>query len=88
MRRLLVEKLQASVAEDRLNPGQRGGNTLQIPGCNGGMVLAARDDKVTVYLERPREPPFDRCRAPLRQLAALIDAELASGRHEAQFIAD
>lgn len=88
VRRLLHDKLQASVAEDRLEPGQRSGNTLFIPSCNGILVLYSKGDEVSVYIDRPKDQPVDRCRAPLKLLAAAIDEELASGRHEALFIGD
>lgn len=86
VRRLMIDKLQATVTDDSLTPGQRSGNTLHVPACNGNMVLYPRDGEVSVYLERVKQPPFGRCREPLRQLAALVEAELASGRHEALFI--
>ncbi|MBL8341658.1 MAG: hypothetical protein JNL30_09335 [Rubrivivax sp.] len=88
LRRLLHERLQASVIDDLLEPGKRSGNTLAIPSCRGIFQLFTRDEEVSVYIDRPKDPPVDRCRAPLKQLAALIDEELASGRHDALFIGD
>ena len=82
VRRIAVDKLGARVAPDWIDPRKQDGNTLSVPGCDHVIALSASAEHVGVYVPQPKTPPWVRCQDTVARLGALVDAELASGRHD------
>ncbi|MBL8330126.1 MAG: hypothetical protein JNJ71_14875 [Rubrivivax sp.] len=81
VRRIAIDSLGARAVPDR--PGAPAdGNTLTVPGCDHLIALSATPEHVGVYAPQPAQPPWVRCQATVLKLGALVDAELASGRHD------
>jgi hypothetical protein len=85
--RFLVERMGATPAPDWMDPTKTSGGTFTVPGCGHVIATSLHDDHVGVFVPTPKQPPWVRCQDTVRTIAAAFDAELATGRLDALFVA-
>jgi hypothetical protein len=88
--RFLIERMDAKLAPDWLDPLHDQRRTYTVPGCDHVLAVSASDietrHEVGLYVPTPKQPPWVRCQDTIRRIGEAFDAELAAGRLDKLFV--
>ena len=86
LKRFVVERLNARVVPDWVDPSKTSGDTFSMAGCDHVVAISHHDEHISVYVPTPKSPPWIRCQDSVRRIGEAFNAELARGKLDALFL--